>query len=64
LTREVPENSFRPPQNPRIGSISRGLAFPSGVQESDEAGLTLVASERVAVARILESPVSIECILE
>jgi flavin reductase (DIM6/NTAB) family NADH-FMN oxidoreductase RutF len=43
--------------------IITSIAFPSGVQESDEAGLTLVASERVAVPRILESPVSIECVL-
>jgi flavin reductase (DIM6/NTAB) family NADH-FMN oxidoreductase RutF len=43
--------------------IITSIAFPSGVQESDEAGLTLVASERVAVPRIIESPVSIECVL-
>jgi flavin reductase (DIM6/NTAB) family NADH-FMN oxidoreductase RutF len=33
------------------------------VQESDEAGPTLVASERVRVPRILKSAVSIECVL-
>jgi flavin reductase (DIM6/NTAB) family NADH-FMN oxidoreductase RutF len=43
--------------------VVTSIAFPSGVQESDEAGLTLVASERVRVPRILESPVSIECVL-
>ena len=43
--------------------IITSIAFPSGVQELDEAGLTLVASERVAVPRILELPISIECVL-
>ncbi|HET6941013.1 MAG TPA: flavin reductase family protein [Pseudolabrys sp.] len=44
-------------QQMRVTSI----AFPKGVEEPKEAGLTLTASERVAVPRILESPVSMEC---
>ena len=39
-------------------------AFPYGVDEIAEAGLTKVASERVAVPRIAESPVAMECKLE
>jgi flavin reductase (DIM6/NTAB) family NADH-FMN oxidoreductase RutF len=43
--------------------VVTSIAFPSGVQEADEAGLTLAASEHVRVPRILQSPVSIECVL-
>jgi len=39
-------------------------SFPYGVDEIAEAGLTKVASERVAVPRIAESPVAMECKLE
>jgi flavin reductase (DIM6/NTAB) family NADH-FMN oxidoreductase RutF len=45
-------------QQMRVTSI----AFPKGVEEPKEAGLTLVESERVAVPRILEAPVSMECV--
>ncbi|SRR5260221_10785130 len=45
-------------QQMRVTSI----AFPKGVEEPKEAGLTLTASERVAVPRILEAPVSMECV--
>jgi flavin reductase (DIM6/NTAB) family NADH-FMN oxidoreductase RutF len=44
-------------QQMRITSI----AFPKGVDEPKEAGLTLTASERVAVPRISDAPVSMEC---
>jgi flavin reductase (DIM6/NTAB) family NADH-FMN oxidoreductase RutF len=43
--------------------VVTSIPFPSSIQEAQEAGLALVASERVSVPRILESPVSIECIL-
>jgi flavin reductase (DIM6/NTAB) family NADH-FMN oxidoreductase RutF len=45
-------------QQMRITSI----AFPKGVEEPKEAELTLVPSERVAVPRIAEAPVSMECV--
>ncbi len=44
-------------QQMRITSI----AFPKGVEEPKEAQLKLVASERVAVPRIEQAPVSMEC---
>jgi flavin reductase (DIM6/NTAB) family NADH-FMN oxidoreductase RutF len=44
-------------QQMRITSI----AFPKGVEEPKEAQLKLVPSERVAVPRIAEAPVSMEC---
>jgi flavin reductase (DIM6/NTAB) family NADH-FMN oxidoreductase RutF len=44
-------------QQMRITSI----AFPKGVDEPREAGLALAASERVAVPRIRDAPVSMEC---
>jgi flavin reductase (DIM6/NTAB) family NADH-FMN oxidoreductase RutF len=44
-------------QQMRITSI----AFPKGVAEPSEAGLALTASERVAVPRIRDAPVSMEC---
>src|SRR6266481_5093608 len=44
-------------QEMRITSI----AFPKGVEEPKEAGLRLVPSERVAVPRIAQAPVSMEC---
>jgi flavin reductase (DIM6/NTAB) family NADH-FMN oxidoreductase RutF len=37
------------------------IAFPKHVEEPSQAGLTLTASERVAVPRILNAPVSMEC---
>jgi flavin reductase (DIM6/NTAB) family NADH-FMN oxidoreductase RutF len=37
------------------------IAFPKGVEEPVEAGLTLTPSERVAVPYIAEAPVSMEC---
>src|SRR6516164_7432182 len=37
------------------------IAFPKGVEEPKEAGLTLAASERVAVPRLAEAPVAMEC---
>jgi flavin reductase (DIM6/NTAB) family NADH-FMN oxidoreductase RutF len=37
------------------------IAFPKGVDEPREAGLALAASERVAVPRIRDAPVSMEC---
>jgi flavin reductase (DIM6/NTAB) family NADH-FMN oxidoreductase RutF len=37
------------------------IAFPKGVEEPKEAGLSLVPSVRVGVPRIAEAPVSIEC---
>jgi flavin reductase (DIM6/NTAB) family NADH-FMN oxidoreductase RutF len=46
-------------QEMRITSI----AFPSGVEEPREAGLSLAPSERVAVPRIAQAPVSMECTL-
>ena len=39
-------------------------SFPYGVDEIAEAGLTKLPSERVAVPRIAESPVAMECKLE
>jgi len=36
-------------------------AFPRGVEEPTEAGLSLAASERVSVPRIAQAPVSMEC---
>jgi flavin reductase (DIM6/NTAB) family NADH-FMN oxidoreductase RutF len=39
-------------------------SFPYGVDEIAEAGLTKVASEKVAVPRIAESPVAMECKLD
>lgn len=44
-------------QQTRITSI----AFPKGVEESSEADLELVPSERVRVPRIAASPVAMEC---
>jgi len=37
------------------------IAFPKGVEEPREAGLSLVPSARVEVPRIAEAPVSMEC---
>jgi flavin reductase (DIM6/NTAB) family NADH-FMN oxidoreductase RutF len=37
------------------------IAFPKGVEEPKEAGLSLVPSARVGVPRIAEAPVSMEC---
>jgi len=37
------------------------IAFPRGVEEPKEAGLSLVPSMRVGVPRIAEAPVSMEC---
>ena len=37
------------------------VAFPSGVDELQEAGLTPVAGSKVACPRIAEAPISIEC---
>ena len=37
------------------------IAFPKGVEEPKEAGLSLVSSMRVEVPRIAEAPVSMEC---
>jgi hypothetical protein len=39
------------------------IAFPRGVEEAKEAGLTLAPSERVGVPRIAQAPVSMECTL-
>jgi flavin reductase (DIM6/NTAB) family NADH-FMN oxidoreductase RutF len=39
-------------------------AFPYGVDEIAEAGLTKVPSERISVPRIAESPVAMECKLD
>jgi flavin reductase (DIM6/NTAB) family NADH-FMN oxidoreductase RutF len=44
-------------QEMRVTSI----AFPSGVEEPKEAGLSLAPSERVTVPRIAQAPVSMEC---
>ena len=44
-------------QEMRVTSI----AFPRGVEEPKEAGLKLAPSERVAVPRIAQAPVSMEC---
>jgi flavin reductase (DIM6/NTAB) family NADH-FMN oxidoreductase RutF len=44
-------------QQMRITSI----AFSKGVDEPREAGIALTASERVAVPRIKDAPVSMEC---
>src|SRR5262249_58561449 len=44
-------------QEMRVTSI----AFPRGVEEPGEAGLSLVASDRVSVPRIAQAPVSMEC---
>jgi flavin reductase (DIM6/NTAB) family NADH-FMN oxidoreductase RutF len=44
-------------QEMRVTSI----AFPGGVEEPKEAGLNLAPSERVAVPRIAQAPVSMEC---
>jgi len=38
------------------------IAFPKGVEEPKEAGLSLAPSMRVGVPRIAEAPVSMECI--
>jgi flavin reductase (DIM6/NTAB) family NADH-FMN oxidoreductase RutF len=46
-------------QEMRVTSI----AFPRGVDEAKEAGLTLAPSQRVAVPRIAQAPVSMECTL-
>src|SRR3984893_13415654 len=46
-------------QEMRITSI----AFPKGVEEPKQAGLELAPSERVAVPRIAQAPVSMECTL-
>jgi flavin reductase (DIM6/NTAB) family NADH-FMN oxidoreductase RutF len=37
------------------------IAFPKGVEEPKEAGLSLASSLRVGVPRIAEAPVSMEC---
>jgi flavin reductase (DIM6/NTAB) family NADH-FMN oxidoreductase RutF len=37
------------------------IAFPRGVEETKEAGLSLAPSMRVGVPRIAEAPVSMEC---
>jgi flavin reductase (DIM6/NTAB) family NADH-FMN oxidoreductase RutF len=37
------------------------IAFPPGVEEPKEAGLSLSTSERINVPRIVEAPVSMEC---
>src|SRR6476620_11730924 len=44
-------------QQMRVTSI----AFPKGVEEPPEAGLSLAPSERVSVPRIAQAPVSMEC---
>jgi flavin reductase (DIM6/NTAB) family NADH-FMN oxidoreductase RutF len=46
-------------QEMRVTSI----AFPRGVEEAKEAGLSLAPSERVGVPRIAQAPVSMECTL-
>jgi flavin reductase (DIM6/NTAB) family NADH-FMN oxidoreductase RutF len=46
-------------QEMRITSI----AFPKGVEEPKQAGLELAPSEHVAVPRIAQAPVSMECTL-
>ena len=46
-------------QEMRVTSI----AFPRGVEEAKEAGLTLAPSQRVGVPRIAQAPVSMECTL-
>lgn len=38
-----------------------GVAFPSGESEAEAAGLTLVPSDLVRPARIVEAPVAFEC---
>ena len=38
------------------------IAFPKGVEEPKEAGLSLAPSSRVGVPRIAQAPVSMECI--
>ena len=38
------------------------IAFPKGVEEPKEAGLSLEPSLRVAVPRIAQAPVSMECV--
>jgi flavin reductase (DIM6/NTAB) family NADH-FMN oxidoreductase RutF len=45
-------------QEMRVTSI----AFPKGVEEPKEAGLSLTPSECVSVPRILQAPVSMECV--
>ena len=44
-------------QEMRVTSI----AFPKGVEEPNEAGLSLATSERVSVPRLAQAPVSMEC---
>ncbi|MDB5607114.1 MAG: Flavin reductase family oxidoreductase RutF [Bradyrhizobium sp.] len=44
-------------QEMRVTSI----AFPRGIEEPKEAGLSLAPSERVGVPRIAQAPVSMEC---
>ncbi len=46
-------------QEMRVTSI----AFPRGVEEAKEAGLSLAPSQRVGVPRIAQAPVSMECTL-
>ncbi|SFF17472.1 NADH-FMN oxidoreductase RutF, flavin reductase (DIM6/NTAB) family [Blastococcus tunisiensis] len=40
-----------------------GTDFPAGISEAEECGVRLEPSERVAVPRVAESPVSVECTL-
>ena len=40
-----------------------GTDFPAGTSEAQECGVALEPSERVAVPRVAESPVSVECTL-
>ena len=47
---------------PQMNATSR--AFPYGTDEIDAAGLTKLASDKVAVPRIAEAPVAMECRLD
>ena len=49
--------SFQLAEEMRVTSI----AFPRGVEEPKEAGLSLVPSKRVSVPRIAAAPVAMEC---
>jgi flavin reductase (DIM6/NTAB) family NADH-FMN oxidoreductase RutF len=45
-------------------TVTSAIEFPSEVSEAEAVGLKLVSSHHIAVPRLLEAPVSMECKLE
>jgi flavin reductase (DIM6/NTAB) family NADH-FMN oxidoreductase RutF len=41
--------------------VMTSLEYPQGISEFEKAGLSMIASERIAVPRVKEAPVQLEC---